>query len=301
MIGQGQVLPVRKQRLPVIGQGQVLASSTTGQGQAQPVRKPMMRMELMSSGVYDKFTGYHNRGSIRLRGYDYSRHGYYFITICIHDRNQRLFGDIIDGKMVFTELGNIAYNQFACLPKRFPNIKLDEFQIMPNHVHAVIPICTPHNSTANIVGATLAVARDAPVVTHDRAGASPAPTKTTVARDSGAVAHNRAGASPAPTKTIKPKTIKPGTIGDIVGAYKSLVANECLKIYKSKNERMGKLWQRNYFEHIIRNGKSLYFIRNYIRENPMNWFVDTENHIDREIHEFEMKEIGEIHAPKSFH
>jgi len=64
---------------------------------------------------------------------------------------------------------------------------------------------------------------------------------------------------------------------------------------------MGKLWQRNYFEHIIRDNKSLYFIRNYIRENPVNWFVDTENHIEREIHEFEMKEIGEAYAPKFFH
>ncbi|MGB7566746.1 MAG: transposase [Chitinivibrionales bacterium] len=260
----------------------------------------------MSSGVYDKFTGYHNRKSIRLPGYDYSGQGYYFITICLRDRKQRLFGDIIDKKMVFTELGNIAFNQFEYLPKRFPNIKLDEFQIMPNHVHAVIQIHTPHNSTANIVGATLAVA-------HDRAGASPAPTKTTVAHDANAVAHDRAGASPAPTEIIKtvkmktetaetkPENMKTNTIGDIVGAYKSLVANACLKIYKSKNERMGKLWQRNYFEHIIRDNKSLYFIRNYIRENPVNWFVDTENHIEREIHEFEMKEIGEVHAPKSFH
>ena len=283
----------------------------------------------MSSGVYDKFTGYHNRESIRLSGYDYSRQGYYFITICIHDRKQRLFGDIIDKKMVFTELGNIAFNQFEYLPKRFPNIKLDEFQIMPNHVHAVIQIHTPHNSTANIVGATLAVAHDragaspaptkttvahdANAVAHDRAGASPAPTKTTVAHDANAVAHDRAGASPAPTEIIKtvkmktetaetkPENMKTNTIGDIVGAYKSLVANACLKIYKSKNERMGKLWQRNYFEHIIRDNKSLYFIRNYIRENPVNWFVDTENHIEREIHEFEMKEIGEVHAPKSFH
>jgi hypothetical protein len=113
--------------------------------------------------------------------------------------------------------------------------------------------------------------------------------------------HERAGASPAPTEIMQPGNMKIITIGDIVGAYKSLVANACLKIYKSKNKRMGKLWQRNYFEHIIRDNKSLYFIRNYIRENPVNWFVDTENHIEREIHEFEMKEIGEAYAPKFFH
>jgi hypothetical protein len=101
-----------------------------------------------------------------------------------------------------------------------------------------------------------------------------------------------AGASPAPTGSLETTTgyIKNITIGDIVGAYKSLVSNECLKIYKSKNERMGKLWQRNYYEHIIRDEKSLFFIRKYICENPANWNNDFENHIDREIQEFEMIE-----------
>ncbi|MBN1575601.1 MAG: hypothetical protein JW913_03560 [Chitinispirillaceae bacterium] len=77
----------------------------------------------------------------------------------------------------------------------------------------------------------------------------------------------------------------------IVGAYKSLVANDCLKIYKSKNKRMGKLRQRNYCGHIIRDNTSLYIIRNYIRENPLHWFDDGENHIDREIDEFDMEEV----------
>ena len=76
----------------------------------------------------------------------------------------------------------------------------------------------------------------------------------------------------------------------MVGAYKSLVSNECLKMHKSRNEKMGKLWQRNYYEHIIRNNTSLYFIDKYIRENPLNWDIDAENHINREIVEFNMKE-----------
>ena len=76
------------------------------------------------------------------------------------------------------------------------------------------------------------------------------------------VAIQRAGASPAPT------------IGDVIGAYKSLVANECLKIFKSKNETMGKLWQRNYYEHIIRNEKSYHTISDYIINNPAKWNED---------------------------
>jgi len=64
------------------------------------------------------------------------------------------------------------------------------------------------------------------------------------------------------------------TLGDVVGAYKSLVSNECLKIYKSRNETMGKLWQRNYYEHIIRDEKSFENIVSYIENNNSNWQQD---------------------------
>jgi len=82
----------------------------------------------------------------------------------------------------------------------------------------------------------------------------------------GAGGQTGAGASPAPT----------GTVGDIVGAYKSLVANGCLKIFKQKkpDEMMGKLWQRNYHEHIIRNERSYQRIAEYIINNPQKWNDD---------------------------
>lgn len=71
-------------------------------------------------------------------------------------------------------------------------------------------------------------------------------------------------------------TTKPKTVGDIVGAYKSLVANDCLKIFKQKyvDEMMGKLWQRNYYEHIIRDEQSYQRISEYIINNPKNWKED---------------------------
>ena len=73
--------------------------------------------------------------------------------------------------------------------------------------------------------------------------------------------------NPAPTGT--------GTgVSDIVGAYKSLVSNGCLKIFKSKNEMMGKLWQRNYYEHIIRNEQAYQTISEYIINNPEKWAAD---------------------------
>ena len=116
------------------------------------------------------------------------------------------------------------------LPERYPNILLDAFQIMPNHIHGII-ILPP-------VGATLAVARDA---------------NNTVARDA--------------SNAIL-------TIGGIVGAYKSLVVNKCLEICKLRNRYMGKLWQRNYYEHIIRNEISHERIAGYIVNNMLNWRND---------------------------
>jgi REP element-mobilizing transposase RayT len=178
---------------------------------------------------------------------------------------------------------------------------------MPNHVHAVIPIRATRNSIPNFVGATLAVAHDVDTVARN----SVAHDADMVVQNTPAVAGHKsdvqnnttmvgtvegATARIAPTKIMNPKiseNMKKITIGDIVGAYKSLVANACLKIYKSKNERMGILWQRNYYEHIIRDNKSLHFIRKYIQENPLNWFDDMENHLNKEILELEMVEIRE--------
>jgi len=150
------------------------------------------------------------RKSIRLKGYDYSLAGLYFVSICCQDRICR-FGKIENGKMILNEFGNIAYNGLVDLPNRFLNIELDVFIIMPNHIHVIIIL----NSQTNT------------------------------------------------------------TIADIVGAYKSLVSNGCLDIYKSKNQIMGKFWQRNYHEHIIRNEKSYNTISDYIENNPGTWDHDT--------------------------
>jgi REP element-mobilizing transposase RayT len=174
----------------------------------------------------------HHRRSLRLKGYDYSQEGLYFVTICCQNRLCR-FGQIVNGEMMLNEYGKIAYNEWLNLQKRYPNVTLDVFQIMPNHIHGIIALDT--------VGATLAVA----------------PNNNSVAQND-----KGAGASPAPT------------IGNIVGAYKSLVMNTCLQMFKSQNKYMGKLWQRNYYEHIIRNNKSYQNIADYIIKNPAKWCED---------------------------
>ena len=94
----------------------------------------------------------HHRKSIRLKGYDYSQAGLYFITICVQDR-KCLFGKIVDDEMILNDYGTIAYQQWQELPERFTNMELDVFQIMPNHMHGIIVL-------TEFVGATLAVALD---------------------------------------------------------------------------------------------------------------------------------------------
>ena len=155
----------------------------------------------------------HHRKSMRLKGYDYSQAGAYFITICCQHMKCR-FGRVVGAgftpaQMELNEYGTIAYDEWAKLSERFSNFELDVFQIMPNHMHGII------------------VLNDIPVV-----------------RETLAVAQ-KAGASPAPTA-------KKATVGDIVGAYKSLVANDAWKFIKQKM----KLWG-NYGNAITTNTSSV--------------------------------------------
>ena len=123
----------------------------------------------------------HHRRSIRLKGYDYSQAGLYFVTICCQDRICR-FGKIENGEMVLNDFGQIAYDEWEKLPERFPNMFLDVFQIMPNHIHGVVALGKMRDAG---VGATLAVALNDDGATANRATA------------------NRATARVAPTAVIR--------------------------------------------------------------------------------------------------
>jgi hypothetical protein len=83
---------------------------------------------------------YHNRKSIRLRGRDYSQPGYYFITVCIHDRKQNLFGTVVENKMVLNEFGFIVQKEILKTEQMRPNVKIDEYVIMPNHCHIILQL-----------------------------------------------------------------------------------------------------------------------------------------------------------------
>ena len=207
------------------------------------------------------------RHSIRLKGYDYSQSGIYFVTICCQDMKCR-FGVIENGEMVLNECGQIAFDEWMKLPERYPKIFLDAFQIMPNHIHSIIIL------DEKSVRATLAVAHCDPLIAHcDPLIAHCDPPEPCMGmaenmgvdgKDGATARANGATARVAPTMDV----------GAIVGAYKSLVFDKCLEIYKSHDKNMGKLWQRNYHEHIIRTPQSHKRITDYIINNPKNWKTD---------------------------
>jgi putative transposase len=80
-----------------------------------------------------------HRRSIRLKGYDYSQPGWYYITICTQNR-EILFGNVIEAKMIFNNAGKMIKSIWAEIPKYYPGIKIDYYQIMPNHFHGIINI-----------------------------------------------------------------------------------------------------------------------------------------------------------------
>ena len=239
----------------------------------------------------------HHRRSIRLKGYDYSRAGLYFITICCNRRGNPLrlpFGHIENGEMILNEFGQIAYNEWVKLTERFTNFELDVFQIMPNHMHGIIALSdsvragfTPAQNitiTPAHIGDDAQNDGDARIdddAQNDDNTQNDDPQTITPAQDGANVQNDAniiqgAGASPAPTRNA--------SVSDIVGAYKSLVANGCLDIWKlawvgagftpAQIPTMGKLWQRDFYEHIIRNEQSYETISNYIINNPAKWNED---------------------------
>ena len=197
----------------------------------------------------------HHRRSIRLKGYDYSQAGLYFITICCQDR-ACLFGGVVKGEMILNDAGMMVENEWNQLHERFTNIQLHEYIVMPNHFHAIL----------EIVGATLVVA---------------APNGETVSPNGETVSPNGETVSPnGETEKGQPQGVAPTqknkTVGDMVGAFKSIVTVEYIRGVKNWGWAPfnGKLWQRNYHEHIIRNEQSYQRISDYIINNPTKWIED---------------------------
>jgi putative transposase len=192
----------------------------------------------------------HHRRSIRLKEYDYSAAGAYFVTICAFQR-ECLFGEIVDGEMVLNEIGTIVLDCWSKIPEYFPTVILDECIAMPNHFHGIIHIS------------------ESPVGAKQGSSASPAfdPCgKQDQSQNQGEAAETFA--SPLPSGTLR------GTLGAVIQNFKSVSTR---RINKLRNNTGCPVWQRNYFERVIRNEDNLAKAREYIVNNPLKWELDKEN------------------------
>lgn len=161
----------------------------------------------------------HHRRSIRLKGYDYSRNGAYFVTLCSWNR-ESIFGDIVDSEIRLNECGSLIEATWLWVGKQYPFLELLDHIIMPSHFHGILLI-------------------------------------------------NRymGGSRTAPTVGIKP-------LGRILGAFKT---RSTRKVNEIRQTPGAPIWQRNYYERIIRNELELNRISEYIVSNPANWIDDENN------------------------
>ncbi len=174
----------------------------------------------------------HHRRSIRLKDYDYTQPGAYFVTVCTY-RWQHLFGEIVDGTMVLNPLGQAVREEWLRTASIRSYVELDEYLIMPNHIHGIIMI----HDYPGFVGATRRVA-------------------------------------PTTNRLRQPRGPKPDSLGAIIGQFKSR-ASKCLNNIRGTPGQP--VWQRNYYEHIIRDERSLHRIQQYVDNNPQRWHLDRYN------------------------
>jgi putative transposase len=170
----------------------------------------------------------HRRRSIRLKGFDYSQAGAYFVTICTRER-ELLFAH--------EDYQAIVHDEWLRTAVVRPYIQLDEFTCMPNHIHGIIHIVEPC-----------------------RGEAMPRPDLAL---------NKRATHRVAPTRDMRSDSL-----GAIIGQFKSVTTK---RINQLRGTTGLPAWQRNYYEHIIRREDELHRIRQYIRDNPLNWDTDEEN------------------------
>jgi putative transposase len=203
----------------------------------------------------------HHRRSIRLTGYDYAQEGAYFVTLCTENR-ACIFGEMNDGLMQYTQLGMIAHNEWYKTSGIRNNVALGAFVVMPNHIHGIIIITrselhSPSNSSMH----------------------SPQRTQTELIQGEfnsplrGEHDNPKQGERGSLQKgeCNSPLRSPSQTIGAIIRGYKSAVTkqNNMLGLHMDTP-----IWQKNYYDHIIRNETSYQHIDNYIRQNPLLWKED---------------------------
>ncbi len=198
----------------------------------------------------------HHRRSIRLKDYDYSQLGAYFVTICTHNR-ECLFGEIVNSEMELNDAGKMVEKWYFELTKKFHSIQCDEHVVMPNHFHCII-------QNVGVVGADPCVCPG-----NDGQTRRFAPTNLKLGEHTNHMGEH--------INHMGEHTGSP--LRNVIQWFKTMTTNEYVRHVKNDGWKRfnGKLWQRNYYEHIIRNECELNQIREYIVNNPLKWDLDNEN------------------------
>ena len=219
----------------------------------------------------------HHRRSIRLQGYDYSQAGLYFVTIVIQNR-KNLFGNVKNGKMELNNAGQMVEKWYYELENKYHDIKCREMVAMPNHFHCIIQnvsvgadlrVC-PNNITGEITNNITGE------ITNNITGEiTNNITDKTSGNTSGEHTNNITG------------EISGNITGEHTGSplhrviqwFKTMTTNEYIRGVKKMDWKPfdGKLWQRNYWEHIVRNENEYRRISQYIIDNPIKWENDQLN------------------------
>jgi putative transposase len=194
-----------------------------------------------------KFKGKYRIESARLKGYDYSSEGSYFITICVH-KMQNFFGYVADEKMHLNEIGKLAEKFWKEIPEHFPHAILDEFIIMPNHMHGIITLIPKK-----------------PDVQTSQCDVSLNPTNEIDITNTRETSQCDVSTKKQKMAAIRPKS---GSLSVIIGSYKSVVSKHAHKI--SRNFQ----WQERFHDRIIRDENEFARIAKYIHYNPKNWKDD---------------------------
>ena len=212
------------------------------------------------------------RKNIRKKGYDYSTPGLYFITICCQHR-EMLFGKIENGKMILNEYGKIVEQEWLKTPQIRVNVKLREFVVMPNHFHAIVQIM--YRISNNI-----SVGSYCNTTQHENGNTPQHENGNTDIQNNGNKIVQKASIQSL-KKNNEKNTPLPGqfgnkrspsnTLGAIVRGFESAVTKQINILRNTPGEFV---WQRNFYDHIIRNKTVFYKIKNYIVNNPGNWKND---------------------------
>lgn len=189
----------------------------------------------------------HHRRSIRLKGYDYAQEGAYYVTIVIL-RRECLLGQVVDKEMILSPYGEIVQKWWEEIPVHFSNVETGAFVIMPNHVHGIIYIF------------------------EERRGTVPVPKgyrENIITPNTEMFGVIEGGETPP---------LQNPTLGQIVAYFKYQSTKEMNKV--ETTGAVTKFWQRNYYEHIIRDEKDLQNKTDYIEANPLLWDEDDENPVN---------------------